>query len=298
MSVASGRKSSMMEEEHSAPISKKQFFSISLAEWSLHRSLFSNKINNLDFPGVAARDYGIYTVEYVNQFFNDRAEDTVYLNDLLRRCNDNNVKNHLIMIDNEGGLAGLDDKVRMQAVENHYKWVDAAKFLGCETIRVNAYGTGNAQDVKSAAVNGLSKLAEYAAKTGINIIVENHGGYSSNGEWLCGVMKQINMKNVGTLPDFGNFCLKYDNYKCIEEYDRYKGVEQMMPYAKGVSAKTIDFDANGNCVETDYYKMLKIVKDSGWHGYMGIEYEGENASEEEGVRKTKALLEKVAASLG
>jgi sugar phosphate isomerase/epimerase len=279
------------------------FFEISLAEWSFHKALFANKMSNLDFPVVAKQQYGISVVEYVNQFFKDKAKDTGYLNELLKRCNDNGVRNHLIMCDGEGNLGDSDATKRMQAVENHYKWVDAAKYLGCATIRVNAFGEGSAEEVQKAATEGVSKLAEYAAKENINVIIENHGGYTSNGQWMVGLMKSINGGNVGVLPDFNNFCIKRDSGKewggkCIEEYDRYKGVAEMMPYAKGVSAKTIDFDANGNCVETDYYKMLKIVKDSGWHGYMGIEYEGENASEEEGVRKTKALLEKVAASLG
>ncbi len=278
------------------------FFEISLAEWSFHKALFANKITNLDFPVVAKQQYGISVVEYVNQFFKDKAKDTNYLNELLKRCNDNGVKNHLIMIDGEGGLGDLDNTKRMHAVENHHKWVDAAKYLGCLTIRVNAFGEGSAEDVQKAAIESLSTLGDYAAIENINVIVENHGGYSSNGEWLATVMKTVNKPNVGILPDFGNFCIKREGgqqwgAKCIEEYDRYKGVSEMMPYAKGASAKTYDFDSNGNCVETDYYKMLKIIKDSGFHGYIGIEYEGEKLSEEEGVRKTKALLEKVAASL-
>jgi len=288
---------SIATEELNDASFKEQFFSISLAEWSLNKSLFSNKINNLDFPELAAKDYGIHVVEYVNQFFKDKASDTIYLNDLLKRCNDNNVKNHLIMVDGEGGLGELDDKVRIQAIENHYKWIDAAKYLGCKTIRVNAHGEGSAEEVKSAAINGLAKLGEYAKKVGINVIVENHGGYSSNGEWLSDVMNKVNMKNVGTLPDIGNFCLKYENKKCVDEYDRYKGVTEMMPYAKGVSAKSIDFDESGNCIETDYYKMFTIIKNSGFSGYVGIEYGGDKLSEAEGILKTKKLLQKVAAQI-
>ena len=199
------------------------------------------------------------------------------------------------MIDGEGGLGDTDKAKRNQAVENHYKWVDAAKYLGCATIRVNAYGVGTRDEVQNAAVEGLSKLGEYGEKTGINIIVENHGGYSSDGQWLSTVMKKVGKKNVGTLPDFGNFCIRrgtgelYEG-KCVEEYDRYKGVKEMMPFAKGVSAKSYDFDSKGNCVETDYKKMLKIVKDSGFRGYIGIEYEGSKLGEEEGIKKTKELL--------
>ena len=274
------------------------FFEISLAEWSLHKELFSKKIDNLDFPVVAKKEFGISAVEYVNAFFKDKAKDTKYLNELLMRCNDNGVKNHLIMCDGEGNLGELDQTKRLQAVENHYKWVEAAKHLGCATIRVNAYGVGTAAEVKTAAIDGLGRLGEFASTMGINVIVENHGGYSSDGSWLSGVMKEVGEKNVGTLPDFNNFCLKREGNKCVEEYDRYKGTLEMMPYAKAVSAKSIDFDEQGNCVETDYVKMLKIVKDSGFKGYVGIEYEGDKVGEYEGIKKTKALLERVRAEIG
>ena len=278
------------------------FFEISLAEWSFHKALFSNQMTNLDFPALAKNKFGISVVEYVNQFFKDKAKDTAYLNELLKRCNDNGVKNHLIMCDGEGALGDADDKKRLQAVENHYKWVDAAKYLGCITIRVNAYGEGSPEDVQKAATDGISRLGEYAAKQNINVIIENHGGITSNGQRMAGLMKAINKPNVGTLRDFGNFCIKHgtgqEGDKCIEEYDRYKGVAEIIPYAKGASAKTYDFDANGNCIQIDYYRMLKIIKDAGFHGYLGIEYEGEKIGEEEGIRKTKALIEKAAASLG
>ena len=180
------------------------FFEISLAEWSLHKELFSKKIDNLDFPVVAKKEFGISAVEYVNAFFKDKAKDTKYLNELLMRCNDNGVKNHLIMIDGEGNLGELDQAKRLQAVENHYKWVEAAKHLGCATIRVNAYGVGTADEVRTAAIDGLGRLGEFATTMGINVIVENHGGYSSDGSWLSGVMKEVGKKNIGTLPDFNN----------------------------------------------------------------------------------------------
>ena len=281
---------------------KKLFFEISLAQWSLHKALFAKEIDPLDFPVIAKKKFGISAVEYVNAFYKDKANDTAYLNELLKRCSDNGVKNHLIMCDGEGNLGEPDDKKRLQAVENHYKWVDAAKYLGCATIRVNAFGVGSREDVHQAAVDGLSRLSEYAKKENINVIVENHGSYSSDGLWLSSVMKDVNKRNVGTLPDFNNFCVEREGGKewggkCISEYDRYKGTQEMMPFAKGVSAKTIDFDAEGNCIETDYYKMLKIVKDAGFKGYMGIEYEGEKISEDAGILKTKALLEKVGPSI-
>jgi sugar phosphate isomerase/epimerase len=274
----------------------KPFFDISLAEWSLHKTLSAKKITNLDFPGIARKDFGIGIVEYVSTFFEGKAQDTTYLNDLLTRCKDNNIKNHLIMIDGEGPLADLDAAKRDKAVENHKKWVECARFLGCKTIRVNAQGSGEPTEVAKAATDGLSKLGEIGKAAGINIIVENHGGLSSNGAWLAGVMKQVGMKNVGTLPDFGNFCLKRnakDRRICEDNYDRYLGTQQLMPFAKGVSAKTYDFDEQGNCIETDYGRMLKIVKDAKFRGIVGIEYEGDKLDEYEGIRKTKALLERV-----
>ncbi|UOQ64568.1 sugar phosphate isomerase/epimerase family protein [Hymenobacter volaticus] len=281
----------------------KPFFEISLAEWSLHKSLFANKISNLDFPVIAKKQYGISAVEYVNQFFKDKAEDKKYLSELLLRCRDNGVKNHLIMIDGEGELGSLSEPERTKAVENHYKWVDAAHYLGCQTVRVNAFGKGSAADVQQAAAAGLNKLGEYAQKAGLNVIVENHGSYSSNGEWLLATIKKVNRSNVGILPDFGNFCVRRDTGelyqgKCIEEYDKYKAVQEWMPVSKGVSAKTFDFDAAGNCIETDYNKMFRIIKESGFKGYVGIEYEGETLGEEDGIKKTKALLERVAKTLG
>jgi sugar phosphate isomerase/epimerase len=273
---------------------KTSFFEISLAQWSLHRALRSKKINNLDFPVITKKEFGINAVEYVNTFFKDKANDTAYLNELLKRCSDNGVKNHLIMCDGEGNLGELDTNKRMLAIDNHKKWVEAAKYLGCSSIRVNAYGVGSAEDVQKAAIEGLGLLGEYAVKENINVIVENHGGYSSDGFWLSTVMKNVGKKNVGTLPDFNNFCLTRDaKNKCIEEYDKYKGTYEMMTYAKAVSAKSMDFDAQGNCIETDFNRMLKIVKDSGFKGYVGIEYEGDKIGEYEGILKTKALLERL-----
>ena len=272
---------------------EKLWFQISLAEWSLHKELFAKKITNLDFPAIAKKEFDISIVEYVNQFFKDKAQDSAYLAELNMRAKDNGVKNNLIMIDGEGGLGELDDAVRNKAVENHYKWVEAAKTLGCKTIRVNAFGKGSDEEIAKAAIDGLGKLGEFAAKTGINVIVENHGGSSSNGKWLSGVMKQVNLKNVGTLPDFGNFCIKRGSNGCEESYDRYLGTQELMPFAKGVSAKTYDFDEKGNCIETDYTKILKVVKDSGFRGIAGIEYEGSKLSERDGIKATKALLERL-----
>lgn len=275
----------------------KPFFEISLAQWSLHKEFFGKKYDALDFPVIARKDFGIGIVEYVNQFFKDKANDSKYLNELLQRCKDHDVKNHLIMIDGEGDLGNTNEAERTKAIENHFKWVEAAKFLGCKTIRVNAYGKGSREEVKAAAIDGLSRLGEYAAKENLNVIVENHGSYSSDGDWLLSVMQGVNRKNVGILPDFGNFCIRHENNKCAEEYDKYKGTQMWMPYAKGVSAKTFDFDAAGNCIETDYPRMMKIIKDSGFKGIIGIEYEGNKLPAEEGIKATKALLLNTAKAL-
>lgn len=275
-----------------APASK-MFFKISLAEWSLHRSLRAGKLDNLDFPWYAKQKFGIDAVEYVNQFFADKASDKEYLSELKTRAKDNGVKNLLIMIDNEGSLGHLDAAKRNQAVENHYKWVEAAEYLGCHSIRVNAAGQGTKEEVMNAVVESLSKLAQFAKDYKINVLVENHGGYSSDGEWLATTIGKVGMKNCGTLPDFGNF--KIDRQAGLE-YDKYKGVQELMPYAKGVSAKCYDFE-DGRETTIDFEKMLQIVKQAGYKGYVGIEYEGNRLSEDEGIIACKKLLMEVGGKL-
>lgn len=269
------------------------FFKISLAEWSLHRTLFQKKMSNLEFPAKAKNDFGIDAVEYVNLFFKDKAENQTYLQDLKQRSGDAGVRNLLIMIDGEGDLGQLDDLKRKDAVENHYKWVEAARFLGCHSIQVNVHGEGSAEEVKLAAIDGLGRLCEFGARQGINIIVENHGGYSSNAKWLSEVINKVDNPRCGTLPDFGNFCIKPAKERCLKEYNRYEGVKELMPYAKGVNAKSHDFDMQENEINTNYFKMLSIVKDAGYTGYIGIEYEGEGLSETEGIKATKKLLQKI-----
>ena len=269
---------------------RKPLYKISLAEWSLHKELQQNKITNMDFPKISKEEFGIDAIEFVNQFFKDKANDKAYLTELKKRCDDLGVYINLIMIDGEGSLGDPNEAGRTKAVENHYKWVEAAKFFGCRHIRVNAdaKGQGSFEEQQKRAADGLRRLSEFGAKHKMNIIVENHGGLSSNGAWLAGVMKMVNLPNCGTLPDFGNFRVSAN-----EEYDRYKGVTELMPYAKAVSAKTHDFDAAGNETHTDYKRMMKIVIDAGYHDYVGIEYEGSKTPEREGIKLTKALLEKV-----
>ena len=291
-------------EETGTEVKSEPDFKISLAQWSLHKTYFGGNITDWqefgrllqedpdallkgdidpkDFAKVAA-GYGIDCIELVNTFYFSKAQDMAYWEEFKKICDAEGVKVGLIMCDALGNLGDSDPAARQQAVENHYPWVDIAQFLGAKSIRVNAAGQGSAEEVAANAVDGLSKLGEYGAGKGINIIVENHGGYSSDGQWLSGVMEKVGMDNVGTLPDFGNF---YD-------YDKYQGIADLMPFAKGVSAKSNSFDEAGNEVNSDYLRIMKIVKESGFKGYVGIEYEGSELSEDEGIKATKALLEKV-----
>lgn len=264
------------------------WFQISLAQWSLHRTLRSGKLDALDFAAFTKREFDISAIEYVNSFFKDKAGDFDYLGQLKQRAADNGVQSLLIMVDGEGSLADTDDAKRRKAIENHFRWLAAAAFLGCHSIRVNAAGSGDSDDMAGRAADSLVRLAEVATPYGLNVIVENHGGRSSNGAWLANVMSRANHPRVGTLPDFGNFRVGKDDH-----YDRYKGVTELMPYAKAVSAKSHDFDADGAETHTDYLRMLKIVKDAGYNGFVGVEYEGGSVSEKEGIIATKKLLEKV-----
>ena len=262
-------------------------YRISLAQWSLHRNLFDGELDNLDFAETAQEEFGIGAVEYVNQFFMDQATNQGYLKKMKRRADNAGVDSLLIMCDGEGALGHPDDSERAQAVENHHKWVDAAKFLGCHSIRVNAAteGEGSYEEQMKRAADGLRQLTEYAAPKDINVIVENHGGLSSNGEWLAGVMETVDHSHCGTLPDFGNFTIREG-----ETFNRYKGVRLLMPHAKGVSAKTFEFNEKGFETTIDYPRIMRLVLEAGYRGHVGIEYEGDGLDEYEGIRASKQLL--------
>jgi sugar phosphate isomerase/epimerase len=262
-------------------------FKISLAQWSLHRELQSGKLDHLDFARVARLDFGLDAVEYVNQFFMDKAKAPGYLAEMNRRAADAGVHQHLVMCDGEGRLGDPDTKARQVAVENHRKWIEAAKTLGCATIRVNAASEGTFEEQQNLAADGLRRLCEIADPLAIDVIVENHGGLSSNGQWLVGVMRLVDHRRCGTLPDFGNFY----------EYDRYQGVTELMPFAKAVSAKSHAFDAQGKESTIDYARMMRIVTAAGYRSWVGIEYEGDTLPERDGVRATLKLLEKVRAGM-
>lgn len=265
---------------------RRNLFDISLAQWSLHRALRAGQLDHLDFALAARRDYDIAAVEYVNSFFKDKARDPAYLKEMKNRAAGEGVRSLLIMCDGEGNLGDVDAAQRTRAIENHYQWVEAARFLGCHSIRVNAYSQAATADEQMRLVaDGLRRLAEFGAQHSINIIVENHGGLSSNADWLVGVLQLADHLRLGTLPDFGNFQTAPGEW-----YDRYRGVAQMMRFAKGVSAKSEDFDAAGNETHTDYRRMLQIVLAHGYRGYIGIEYEGNTLSEPAGIRATRDLL--------
>lgn len=259
------------------------WFRISLAQWSLHRALFAKQLDHLDFARVAREEFGLGGIEYVNSFFRDKARDAAYLAEMNRRAADHGVTQLLIMCDGEGNLGDADAAKRTEAVENHRKWVEAARALGCRTIRVNAASQGTFEEQQRLAADGLRRLCELADPQGINVIVENHGGLSSNGQWLAGVMRLVDHPRCGTLPDFGNFY----------EYDRYQGTADLMPFAKAVSAKSHDFDADGNETTKDYRRLLRTVRDAGYRDWVGIEYEGQRLPEREGIRQTLRLLERV-----
>lgn len=262
-------------------------FRISLAQWSLHRTHGSGALPALGFP-ARARRLGFEAIEYVNSFFRAQVRDFGWLGELRRRCEGEGVRSLLIMCDGLGALGDADEAARAQAVENHRPWLEAAAFLGCHSIRVNAQSSGDWEEQRTRAADGLGRLCRAAEASGLNVIVENHGGLSSNGKWLAEVMRAVDHPRCGTLPDFGNFHLGDGEW-----YDRYEGVRELMPFAKAVSAKSHEFDDAGNETRTDYRRMLGIVLDAGYRSWIGVEYEGDGLPEERGILLTKALLERV-----
>jgi sugar phosphate isomerase/epimerase len=267
-----------------------QRFSISLAQWSFHRAFFDGDLDAIEFPVIAANDYGIHAVEYVNAFFPDRLPKKSFLSETRSRCSDSGVQNLLIMVDREGDLGDASETARTNAIENHMKWLDAAAELGCHSIRVNAASSGSPQEQHRRAADGLGRLTQRAMTFGLNVIVENHGGLSSNGQWLSGVINAVGLPSCGTLPDFGNFLVDAEQDLW---YDRYQGVDEMMPFAKAVSAKSHDFSDSGEETGTDFSRMIEIVLSHGYDGFIGIEYEGDRLSEHEGVVATRELLQRL-----
>lgn len=276
-------------------------FKISLAEWSLNKQLFSGKMDHLDFP-ILAKQNGIAAVEYVNQFFRDKAKDMAYLKEMKTRAAGEEVTSVLIMCDGEGMLGAATPAERTQTVENHKKWVEAAKFLDCHSIRVNAYSAipwsrkkSDAEEASALASAGLRELCEFADDFDINVIIENHGGFSSNGKWLAKMIKETDHHRAGTLPDFGNFRIAQEDNKSIS-YDSYRGVDELMPLAKGISLKPMVWDDNGNQYPLDYHKMMELVLAHDFHGYVGIEH-GEEGREWDSINDIRIKLEDVRKTL-
>ena len=278
------------------------FFKLSLAQWSINRMIREDGLDPYAFA-EKAKNWGFTGLEYVSQLYYPSLEKANFspaaMQEFVDKCNaeakKHGMANVLIMVDGQGALAAVDANERKEAVENHFKWVDAAAAMGCHSIRVNLQGAMEHEAWEAAAVDGLTQLASYAKDKNINVIVENHGGPSSNASWLATVMEKVAMPNCGTLPDFGNFCVRRENgsyYEsaCVEEYDKYQGVEELMPFAKAVSAKSYGFDGDGNETKIDYPKMMQIVKKAGYSGFVGVEYEGDELSEEAGILATKNLL--------
>ncbi len=271
---------------------------ISLAQWSMHRALEKGTVKAVDFAKIAKQNYGIGAIEYVNQFYVDHATDAKFWKQMKKRADDEGVKSLLIMVDNEGELGNPNEAERKKAVENHFKWIDAAKMLGCHSIRVNAFGKGTKRELHTALIDGLGNLAAYGQQIKMNVLVENHGLHTSDGKFIVSILESVGNPYLGTLPDFGNWCLNAEwgstqNNRCNEVYDRYQGISEFLPYAKGVSAKSYAFDAAGNETIIDYKKMLRLVKNSKFEGHIGVEFEGENMAEPEGIKATKALIERV-----
>lgn len=274
---------------------------ISLAQWSLHRQFFAGDLDARDFAAIAVNTYGIKAVEYVNGFYVDSAQDEKFWQNMRERADQSGAESLLIMVDDEGDLGDANQNTRQTAVENHYKWVNAAKILGCHSVRVNAFGDSDREIFRASIIDGMSRLTDYAAQENINIIIENHGLFSSDAKLITEIVKTVNKPNFGTFPDFGNWCLSAKwgstQNECDRVYDRYQGVAEFLPYAKAVSAKSYNFNEQGEDRIIDYYKMLEIVKESDYEGYIGIEYEGVELPEHEGILATKALMEKAWANI-
>jgi len=270
-----------------AAASDAALFHVSLAQWSLHKAHWDEEMTNLDFPVVTKENWGISAVEYVNSFMKEESRDPAYVAQLKDITQSEGITNVLIMCDGEGRLGDPDEAARIQAVENHYRWVEIARELGCHSIRVNAASEGDWETQRDLAADGLRRLTEFGAQADINVIVENHGGVSSNGAWLAEVMRTVDHPMCGTLPDFGNFNMgeEWGGW-----YDIYQGVEELMPFAKAVSAKSHNFDEAGNEREKDYMRLMRLVLDAGYRGYVGIEYEGDELSERDGITATMKLL--------
>lgn len=285
--LAGCSRTSRNESENHGMIETNSEYPISLAQWSLHRTIRSGELDPLDFARMTREEWDLGGVEYVNTFFKDKVSDESYLSDLKKRADDHGVKSLLIMIDNEGHMGAEDGQELKSTIENHRRWLEAAKRLGCHSIRVNAQSEGTPDEQRDRCLRGFNLLMPHAEELEINVTIENHGGLSSNGAWLASLVERVGHPRLGTLPDFGNFILDWDTR---ETYDRYQGMTELMPYALALSAKSNDFDDAGEEIHSDFSKMLSIARNADYDGWVGIEYEGEELSERDGITATKDLL--------
>lgn len=290
-------------------------YKLSLAQYALHRKIggsgnffirhakrlkyamlerpvdfFQTRLDPIDFAEFTRTQFDIGAVEYVSGFYRGKAEDKAYLKELKNRADDNGVESVLIMVDGEGILGAKDAAERRDSVERHHKWIDAAAYLGCHAIRAFAFSDEESsyEDRMSYAADGFAQLLDYADQQNIDVVIENKGGLAANAAWLVEMIEQVRHPRLGTLPDFGNFKISE-----TETYDYIQGTREMMPYAKGVSVKAFDFGADGMEQTFDFPALMQIIADSGFRGYLGVEFEGNGMNEVEGIRKTKALLEQL-----
>ncbi len=284
----------MAQDKDKPAVTDASKWPVSLAQWSLHRKHHGGELQAEDFPAYTAETFNIRGVEYVNSFFKDKSENEAWLNALKRRCGDVGVTSILIMCDGEGALGDPDERARMKAVDNHRRWLQAAKLLGCHAIRVNVPSSGTPEQQRDLCADGLSHLCDHADAMEMTVVIENHGGLSSNGAWLAGLVKKVNHKRLGTLPDFGNFVLDWNTK---EMYDRYKGMDELLPHAKALSAKAHDFNEAGEEIHSDFGRIFELVRKHGYDGWVGVEYEGSQISEDDGIIKSRDLLLKQGCTL-
>ena len=292
---------------------------ISLQCFSFASEFYTGKFDLSNFSKIIRETYNLDGAEYWSIPFMGKEKNSSFLSELKQKSNDYGVKNTIILVDlldmetmkQGNSLASVNKKERNQAVEDHKPWIDAAKSIGCDSIRINLWSDASKDEVMKVSIESISKLLEYCSDKNISIVIENHGGYTGDAKWLVNLIKKINNKNLGTLPDFGtlNFCVKRDvsdseifSSKCLNQYDKYLGVKELLPYAKGISAKSTQFDLKGNETDTNFKKMIRLIKKSNFEGYMSIEYEGairdtfsqqnNHLSTHDGILATKKLIEK------
>ena len=293
---------------------------IGLQMYSFAPLIMQGKFDLLGFPDLVKNTYGINGAEYWSIPFMGRENDKDFLNDIKRRSDDNGVDNLIILVDDidiktmQSGpsLASSNKNDRDTAIDYHKKWIDVAKEIGCHSIRVNLKSDeSDNKKILDNSSESISRLIEFSKQDNISIVIENHGGITADADWLVSLIKNVDNKYVGTLPDFGdyNFCvdrgaLNFDDIGkvCKNQYDKYLGVKKLMPYAKGVSAKSHEFGKDGEELSTNYSRMIKIISESNYKGYITIEYEGAMMgmfggegtylNPHEGILATKKLINK------